>query len=539
MLGFFKTNLHILIFTVLVAVISGWIHIYGLINYKTDYSALGTQANLHYVKEETYAYAAQVQQLLRGSTVGDSYIWEYDNTASPYLGEIASIIPLAILSKLSNSVSFAFIAADFIFPALLFLLIYTFLKRFSYKNNFSIVASLAVVITPFFSMLFPLFSHNETVLTGVANYPIFFTRTPHPQISSIFLFLNIFLTSLVLTNQNKKLLILWILTIIASFYSSIYVSSTVIIGSLLVSLFFFRRINISKLLPLAIIFLISVLPWAINYFNLLPLFQKSDFILRSTFEKNLIFPLQLRYIFLGGLTFIVCKKSSLLKVIFLYILAAAFIADAHQIIISRNIEADHWISRILAPITTLSLFLLLDRLISNLPSFSKKLIWPSASLIIILFGLFTQISYTKIKASEFKKNSKEREVLEQINSKTVKNNVIGAGDIDLNNYISGASGRFSYLGPGDRTLASSQEQSVRVCDLIRSFEKVGKSDNINKGSIIRYILGYQAFKNQDMVDEMLKSVKTCSNNLDVPATYKLDYLLIYDEKSQEIELLNL
>ena len=64
-------------------------------------------------------YAAQVKEVLEGHlTVGDPQFWETKNTF-PQVFPYIPVLVLAGLSYITGSVSSGFLAADFIFPALL------------------------------------------------------------------------------------------------------------------------------------------------------------------------------------------------------------------------------------------------------------------------------------------------------------------------------------------------------------------------------------------------------------------------------------
>ncbi|MEK6757843.1 MAG: hypothetical protein AABX88_01825 [Nanoarchaeota archaeon] len=171
----------VLIIAAIIALTTSLPHLYGFLKYGRQYTPFNLYENNQYQRDELYAYAAQVQQVLKGHFVGDAYIWEHRNSPSPFLSEFISILPIAVLTLLLGSVAFAFIASDIIFPAILFLLIYLFLKS-DYSKMLSLSAAGAVVLLPFFSTLIPFVYKGGYLWTGPSHDPLFITRTPHPQI---------------------------------------------------------------------------------------------------------------------------------------------------------------------------------------------------------------------------------------------------------------------------------------------------------------------------------------------------------------------
>src|SRR3989344_783870 len=179
-------------------------YIYEYYRFNNHFSSLISNDNLSYLREETYSYSAQVNQIIKGHLYGDAYIWEYKSKPSPFVGELASIIPITALSFLVRSVPNGFALATFVFSVTLFITIYWGLRIFRFPKHFSIFASTSIIIIPFLSSLLPYYSHNLTQITGGTLLPLFFFRIPNPLISSIYLFLSIFSTIFILKNPSAK-----------------------------------------------------------------------------------------------------------------------------------------------------------------------------------------------------------------------------------------------------------------------------------------------------------------------------------------------
>src|SRR3990167_9203774 len=97
-------------------------YIYGYYRFNNHFSSLISNDNLSYLREHTYSYSAQVNQIIKGHLYGDAYIWEYKSKPSPFVGELASIIPIAIISLLANSTPNGFFLSTFAFSLTLFVL---------------------------------------------------------------------------------------------------------------------------------------------------------------------------------------------------------------------------------------------------------------------------------------------------------------------------------------------------------------------------------------------------------------------------------
>src|SRR3972149_8117223 len=147
-------------------------YIYGYYKFNNHFSSLISNNNLSYLREETYSYSAQVNQIIKGHLYGDAYIWEYKSGPSPFVGELASIIPITVLSFLVRSVPNGFALATFVLSLTLFITIYWGLRVFRFPKYFSIFASTSIIIIPFLSSLIPYLFHNGTRFTGSSQLPL-------------------------------------------------------------------------------------------------------------------------------------------------------------------------------------------------------------------------------------------------------------------------------------------------------------------------------------------------------------------------------
>lgn len=487
---------------------------------------LSVNTKLAYMEEETYIYAAHVRQILNGYWKGDAYLWEYRFSHSPFLGELGSIIPVAAISVIAASVPRGFILSDMIFPVLLFALIIYFLKKFDFGENFSVAAALAVITVPFLSMLLPQIASWGTQLTGDQTNAMFFSRTPHPQISSLYLFGALFATAQVLKNPTVRLIYIWAVILGLSLYSSPFVSSTVFLASLLVSPILLKRISKKTFAASLAIIGLTGLPYILNMLELQKLFTDSDFLLRTTFPVEFLFPRYLRYLAVAALLF-KFKKDALSWTIIAYIVAAVLLVDGHQIISGRNLEADHWISRVLAPISTLSIFLIIQKFTENFNSKRINIFWIGTSFALIIIAFSKQFTWINANLDQFKIDNLEI-LSATIQKETKKDDVIGSLDPQIEKHITGLTGRRVYLAPGDRTVANASEQIERICDLARLSTNPSEATSRR---VINYALGFEVWFKKDVPD-IEKQIKECSQEPKANPAYKLDYFVEENPESK-------
>lgn len=518
-------NLLLISVTLLTSLIFSLPHIYGFWQYRKNYWPLFASSSISHINEETYTYAPEVWHLLKGYWRGDPYIWEQRVGPSPYVSELLSIMPVAILALLTGSVANSFVLADFIFPSIMFFTIYYFLIKLKYNRFFAISATIGVVITPFISMVFPKIQSYGTLLTGSSSGPLFFIRTPHPQISTVFVFLALFLTALLFESKFKKinLIILWAIVIASATYSSFYVSSTVLLGTLFLLPFFVKKIRIKTMIIGLFTYFILVLPFVINAFEQRQMLTNFDFLSRFTFSKEIMFPIQIRYILFGLLFYMSARKSWLPKPFLAYIFAAALLIDFHQLIFKVNIQADHWISRILAPIATLTLFLIVDKFVPA----TRKILWLGAAVILIIIGFSRQQSWIEANKDELGGNIERKQLITEIVTKTKKDDVIGSFSSDLNKEISANTNRWLYISSGDRTWISTPEAKQRICYLGWLLNREGSEEKISEP--ISYFLALEV-KNKEKIDNLTQDVESCIEKEKYKPIYKLDYIVI---KSQD------
>lgn len=523
-----NNNLKILLITnklaicigLLLAIIITLPYFYGYLKYGKEFSPLISNENLSYLREHTYSYSAQVHQTIKGHLYGDAYIWEYKSSPSPFVGELASIIPISILSFLVNSVPNGFVLSTFVFSLLLFILLFAGLRYFKFSTYFSIFASSSILIIPFLSSLLPYFSHNLTQITGGTLLPLFYFRIPNPLISSVYLFLSLFSTIYILKNPSSKYFYIWPIIIGISLYSSSFIMSTVVFALVLLAPRIYKNLTRQKLIKSIFIIVLIALPYVANFIGSNVLFNTKEFLFANTSEPRIMFPVQLRYVLIAILLVWAKKKDHLSVVIIAFILSASILMELHQTIIGRNIQADHYISRIMAPLATLSIFILIHEKLR----FIKKsvLVWSTLTLLMFTMGIFQQISWVKRYPNDFRQLSDRKILIEYINNNTDKNDVIGTLDPEINEEIRANTGRWLYTAPGDRTFVPNSEQLIRICNLAIFLNKKENSPAVKRA--ISYSLELKS-ENKDKLNSSINLVNDCIRRGEKTPRFKINYLI--------------
>lgn len=143
-------------------------------------------------------YGAQVKEIFEGHlTIGDPQFFEHKYTFPVPFPFIPPLL-LAALSFLTGSVSGGFFLSDFIFPAVLFLTAFWFLRLFIKTRIYAILGSLGLLVFyPLLTKVPPLSpqlmgSLGKAFFLIDTRLPLPFYRTPNPQITYVFLLIGLY-----------------------------------------------------------------------------------------------------------------------------------------------------------------------------------------------------------------------------------------------------------------------------------------------------------------------------------------------------------
>src|SRR3972149_8388799 len=207
MLKIRKDQILLALLIVLVTVIYGLPHLILFSKLGKNYTPFSLSPNSPSATDETYGYAGFANYIRNGHFfLKDAYVKEYSNLPTPLLADNVPSAILAGLSFLTGSLGNAFIVSDFIFPPILFLIIYLFLRNYLGNIYYRLAASFLIVTARDLITLIPYPISTFKYLTAASHQEelLFLSRTPHPQISLIFLFAGVWALYKLLSKPDHK-----------------------------------------------------------------------------------------------------------------------------------------------------------------------------------------------------------------------------------------------------------------------------------------------------------------------------------------------
>src|SRR3990167_10419890 len=164
---------------ILISLIYGFPHVLLISRLGVNYTPLALTGESRIARDEAFAYAPEVNYILKGHFfLKDAYVAEYSNYPTPFMGESAPSLVFALLAKLTGSVENAFIAADFIFPPIIFVLLYIITNIFIKNKLYSAaVAFLTVIARDFIAVIpYPHATFQYLTFAEGQNYLLYFSR---------------------------------------------------------------------------------------------------------------------------------------------------------------------------------------------------------------------------------------------------------------------------------------------------------------------------------------------------------------------------
>ena len=191
---YYDSMLKLILILTLISLLFGLPHIIGLINNKPYVSTVVVGVTPYSFDENHYA--ARIQKSYSdGLSVSDAYTYEYRQ--GPYIFPTFSTLVLDYIARITGSVQNLFIVADFIFPPLLFLVLFFLIYCFTQNQIISLTGTTFILLEDLFLGHFlPLFNSlasfsYKPFLTYLGNItsPPFYSRLENPEFTGIFFFL--------------------------------------------------------------------------------------------------------------------------------------------------------------------------------------------------------------------------------------------------------------------------------------------------------------------------------------------------------------
>lgn len=406
-----------------VSLIFGFYHLTIPLIYKiSPYSplSLNTQTSSLSV-DETIAYATKTQEILNGQiALSDLFIWEYKGYPSPLRGEIVPAIIMAGLAKLGGGIDKAFILADFISPAVSFLLLSRFFILLTGKKYFSIVTALMIMFFYNYFRLFPYLPSAISQFWQALNdgYPSPFTRSFHPQISFPF-----FMLALIALWQKRRLCLGIIIGLL--FYTDWFYWTFMLAFVALMS------VKNRQLLKSLILGLGIGIPYFINAFRFQNLPLSQSYLTNLTFKPEGEVPTAIIMLLLLLVAKFGLKNKSLSGFWQLYYAAVIVVLLSSKLIgFSLDDPVGHWRLRIVYPMTLGFLLLLVGQKIRF-----KKLGWLAIAGLLLIYQFRVHWQFFHHQKEAFYLEPERLAAFNWINQNTPKDSVILTTNLKDNLYL--------------------------------------------------------------------------------------------------------
>lgn len=440
-------------------------------------------------------YASYIKDVTDGHfPVRDPTVWE--NKEKPSI--IVSAFPTLILGLMSialDSVYMTFIVSSFIFPFLIFLLIYFFVNKATKSRNMGILSACFLMIGFNFIARPPITPGN--IYYFFINYilhPVeplnYLNRLPAVQFNFLFLMASIISLYFVLERKNIKYSILGGVLLGILFYTYIYYwvgLSIAIVLLLLLSICKKDRIQIKNIAFILLIAALMSIPYWLEYYSFKSSSYYYDIVSKigatEEFSEFSGFQtlLTLKYsIFYALFACFVKKRDS-----FFWLITSIFIAGIiglnAGVVAGFNLQYGHFDVTFLAPITAiaiiyifreislsryknraLSLFSLLLR--NNVNKICALLV-----LTLLVFGFYTHTAYSLNVYKNFGVDKSYREAYDWFNKNTEVDSVVVTMSTEQNLLLPAYTHNNVYIPNGAASLSTTEESAERLFTVYKFF----------------------------------------------------------------------
>lgn len=529
------------ILVLLTSIIYGLPHLILANDLGSSYDPISLSVTSPIARDEVFAYAPMVNFILNGNfPVSEIYVKEFEDFPTPFLGETLPATVMAFLARATGSIPNAFLAADFIFPPIVFVLLYLFSSIFLKNKLYAAAASFLAVIARDFVAIIPnpIATLNYLTVPESQTFLLYFARAFHPQVTFIF-FISAILSLFKLLKKPQEIRWALLLGILFGllFYSYLFYWTYFILFFALIFFSFARKLNFPVLKSLTIAGMIAAVIASyylanIYSFNTLDIAQ--DFI-KKTALHGLPLPLTIfRYLALGAALFFLFRKSQSHLVFALLVISGVLVSLISKFTIGQDLEIFHYLRRALMPFATIALFVMLHKFLN----IKKTLTILSFGIIIlgITFGIRNQVVATGNIAHEHKTDKNLQEVFNWFQANTAKESVIASLDTDFNSLVPVYTQNKVYFPPTDRTIMTTDEGVDRFLIIanLQGIDLQSQKNMLEDKSLLSYLFVYQAYENNKLSSESLKKqmAVTRAQNLypdkwqEQAQNTKLDYLVI-------------
>jgi len=401
---FLKKNFgkHVLAIALLISLLFGLPHI--VVPFFTEnYTPLSYNNIGGIISDQSTGYAPLIREAYEITLIPlEGWVKEYK--IWPYYHPPLPFMMLGLIGRVTGSFSSIFIIGDFLFPAIVFLLVYYFGFMLAQKKLLGILLGVGVVIGEHLVTPSPISFFKILINYGNGFQPLEYSRLLHPQFSAISFFIALILLYCALQNNSYIFSIISGIFFGLLFYQDIYFGTYFAVALAIMTLIFFirKKFKLFKICFLSgvIAGMLSIPHWINNYF--LTLVTGGDLISRAGIEltRSPDLLILLFGIFLVAIFYLFYRKIDI-KFIFITSFTLAFaIAMNIQILIGVTLQPYHWFLRAGRLFIIFIIVLLLNTFYNQrklykirLSSKFLKKVFIFLIIFIMGWGIFVQIRY--------------------------------------------------------------------------------------------------------------------------------------------------
>lgn len=370
---------------------------------------------------ESEVYTGRIHDVYDGHFyISDPYT--YENKYKPYLRTYFSELILGLLGRFFHlSILQLLILNNFLFPVALFLLIYYFIFILSKSQNLSLIGSSFILLAEFPEII-------RSLIKG-SFIELLFSRAINPPSNFIFFILCLIFTYQALEDIKISRIFLAALSFGSVFYTDPYFLSHILVAYALLSAYLMFKKSFGQLKALILIALVGLvisIPYWVNIARLVSLSYFSEFIRRMG-VYNTHQPQLLKFTLIGMFLFLFFYRKRDFKFYFLSaLLIAAFLCMNQQVITGKDSESWHWYHFTAKQMTIIAIVVLISQRV-NFQSIKRQWLIFALSLIIVT-GLYIQLSYYKDSRDECQKKQFLYDAFLWLNNHTEVDSVVMASE---------------------------------------------------------------------------------------------------------------
>lgn len=521
-----------------------------------------------YLDEATF-YGLRAHAVFEGAwRAGDISLAEYRN--SPALLSMFNPLVLGGLSRIVGSFERGIIFSDFLFPTVIFFLLYAIGCELTNRKKISMLCALFFLFAPKIAMYIPPVSgfHAQELFSAIVPFfsvdsPLYFSSFEEPKLTFPFLALCVLLVLYAMRKNTRIFYLLAGVSFGLLFYTYLYDWASMLVG-LCVFAVLLRIYGHDAARSRGVVMIMGVglavssFYW-INMLQLASLSQASELVARIGREVSYILRFTTVWktyaralMLIGGLLMVMRgrAKEERAQILFLIsLLSAYFFTVNAQVITGFNVQPDHWY-RTQFLIVALVWLMFAAHFLPYLARgrygiFAQWIAIPFFVGYFLAAHAYVQYDYSKQSAYKFIIPAPREEAFAWLNSRTAAGSVVATLSADTNRELLLYTHNRIFIPNGLNTIASEQEIWNRVYAASALFALSPSAfERLIRGNDYAYYLFSERFTDHsfdaafgphwtrafpgEVIDTQTDAYASyAANGKEIPH-YRLDYLLLDD-----------